>query len=138
MCVLAIVHALCSFESVVYGTCRDVSDFMYDYQGLRQPNFFVFDAEPGVRLGDSLATPKAQKFHTQDEARQMFDKFWTKVDFWPGGNIFYFRLSSPKRVSPTVLRQALEFEFDLPFHDGSRLGLADAAVESFKGRGIPL
>lgn len=136
MCVLAIVHALCSFETTVYGTCRDASDFTYDYQGLRQPNFFVFDAEPGVRLGDSLATPKAQKFHTQNEAKAMFTKFWAKIDFWPGGNIFYFRLNSPKRVSKEVLRQALAFEFSLPFQDGSRMDLVDDAVAAFQQRGV--
>jgi ParB-like chromosome segregation protein Spo0J len=134
MCVLAIVHALCGYETVVYGTCRDASDFTYDYQGLRQPNFFVFDAEPGVRLGDSLACPKAQKFHTQEEARAMFEKFWNRIDFWPGGNIFYFRLQNPKRMSPRILRQALEFEFSLPFRDGSTLNLVSEAVSAFEQR----
>ena len=134
MATLAIVHALCSYSTVVYGTCRDISDFLYEYSGIRQANYFVFDSENGVRLGDSLANPKIQKFHTQEEVDQQFNYFWTKRDYWKGGNVFYWRNKAPKRMSSKVLAEALAFEFDLPFADGSRMGLVKEAKKAFSSR----
>lgn len=136
MAVLVVVHALCSFETKIYGTCRDSSDFNYIYGGLRQPNYFVFDSEPGVRIADSLSEPKIQKFHTQAEVDEMFKRLWNKRDFWKGGNIFYFRLAAPKRVNKKVLRAAIRFEFDLPYGDGSRMGLVSEALAAFEARGV--
>ena len=135
MAVLACVHALCSPDTVVYGTLRDISDYNYEYSGIRQANYFVFDSEPGVRIGDVLSKPKIQKFHTQDEAKSMFSSLWQTADFWPGGNIFYFRLKHPKRVNPKVLSQAIEIEFqNLPYADGSIMGLGDKARAAYGKR----
>lgn len=135
LCILAIVHALCSRNTVVYGTCRDISDHTYEYGGIRNANYFVFDGEPGVRLGDVARNPKLQKFHSQDEARAMFSRFWKEVEFWPGGNVFYFKLSSPMGFRPDVIAKALEFEFGtLPFRDGTTMGLADEAKAAFSKR----
>jgi hypothetical protein len=134
MAVLAIVHSLCGYNSAVYGTCRDISDFNYEYGGIRQANYFVFDSEPGVRLGDSLANPKIQKFHTQDEVKTQFSFFWNTVDFWGGGNVFYWRAKSPKRINPKVLGQALEIEFNLPYADGSTMNLVKEAKKAFGKR----
>ena len=135
MCVLAIVHALCTRASVTYGTCRDISDYVYEYGGIRNANYFTFDSEPGVRLGDFMGNPKLQKFHSQDEARVMFETFWKTVEFWAGGNVFYFRLASPKGVNVKALGQALDFEFGtLPFKDGSTMNLAKEARAAFSKR----
>jgi hypothetical protein len=134
MVVLSIVHALCSYSTVVYGTCRDISDFLYEYSGIRQANYFVFDSEPGVRLGDSLANPKIQKFYSRDEFAPLAKTFWSKYDTWPGGNVFYWRCKAPKRVSPNVLGQALDAEFELPFADGSKMGLSKYARKAFSNR----
>lgn len=134
MCVLAIVHALSTRGTVVYGTCRDISDYNYEYGGIRNANYFTFDTEPGVRLGDVMRNPKIQKFHTTDEAKQMFSRLWKDVEFWPGGNIFYFRLRAPLGVNTKVLGKALEFEFDLPYADGSTMGLVSEAKAAFSKR----
>lgn len=135
MCVLAIVHALSHFRTTVYGTCRDISDFHYEYGGIRQASYFVFDSEPGVRLGDSLHNPKIQKFHSRDEASSLFGNFWKDIETWPGGNVFYWRCKAPTRVNPKVLAQALKFEFeDLPYADGSRIALGKKAIAAFNKR----
>jgi SAM-dependent methyltransferase len=134
LAVLAIVHALSSRDTVVYGTCRDVSDFNYEYGGIRNANYFVFDSEPGVRVGDVMRNPKIQKFHTQDEADAMFKRLWNKTDYWPGGNVFYFRVSAPKGLNLNVLKQALALEFNLPYADGTRMGLVDYAKKAFAKR----
>lgn len=135
MCVLAIVHALSSKDTKVYGTLRDISDFNYEYGGIRNANYFVFDSEPGVRLGDFMGNPKIQKFHTEDEARAMFTQLWKEVEFWPGGNVFYYKLGAPKGVNTKVLTEALRFEFgDLPFKDGSTMNLFEEAKKAFGAR----
>lgn len=134
MAVLAIVHALCSFSTRVYGTSRDISDFDYEYSGLRNANYFVFDSEPGMRMGDSLGNPKVQKFHSQTETAQLLRHFWSGVQTWTGGNIHYWRANAPKRVNPGVLARAIEIEFDLPYSDRTRMGLVAEAKEVFMKR----
>lgn len=135
MCVLAIVHALSGLDTTIYGTLRDISDYNYEYGGIRNANYFTFDSEPGVRLGDFMGNPKLQKFHSEEEARIMFSALWRTIEFWPGGNVRYFRLQAPKRVNPEVLRAALDFEFgELPFKDGSAMGLAREARAAFSKR----
>ncbi len=140
MAVLAIVHALSSRDTCIYGTCRDISDFNYEYGGIRNANYFVFDSEPGVRIGDVMRNPKVQKFMTQEEARNMFSRLWNKVELSPGGNVFYFKLSSPKGVNHGVLSQALGIEFDLPYAPdednplGSTMGLVRYAKTCFGDR----
>lgn len=134
MAVLAIVHALCSYETVVYGTCRDISDYHYEYAGIRQASYFVFDSEYGVRLGDSLTNPKIQKFQSEEQTAALLSKLWAASSTWPGGNVHYWRAKAPKRSNPRVLRAALEFEFDLPYADGSRMGLVDKALQAFANR----
>lgn len=138
-CVLAIVHSLCAFDTLVFGTCRDISDFLYEYSGIRNASYFVFDSEPGVRLGDALSNPKIQKFHSQEEFRGIAAPFWNVIDTWPGGNIFYWRAGAPKRINPKALAAALEFEFDLPYADGTTMGLAEEAKAAWSERlGIKL
>jgi len=132
--VLAIVHALCTRATAVYGTCRDISDFNYEYGGERRSVYFVMDGEPGVRLGDVTSRPKLQKFHSQAEAKEMFSRFWKTVEFWPGGNVFYYKLTNAVGVNAKVLAQSLEFEFDLPYLDGSTMGLVKEAKEAFAKR----
>ena len=133
--VLAIVHALCNRKTVVYGTCRDSSDFNYEYGGIRNANYFTFDTEPGVRVGDVMRNPKLQKFHTHDEAKAMFSRFWKSIEFWPGGNVFYFKLCDPMGYNKAALGQSLQFEFgDFPFKDGTTMNLAQEAKAAFGKR----
>jgi ParB-like chromosome segregation protein Spo0J len=134
MAVLAIVHALSDRSTAIYGTCRDISDFVYEYGGIRQANYFVFDSEPGVRVGDVVKSPKIQKFHTREEAESMFSRLWLKRDYWPGGNVFYFKLTAPKGINYGVLSQALELEFELPYSDGKDMGLSEHAKKCFGKR----
>jgi len=134
MCVLAIVHALCSRDTTVYGTCRDISDYNYEYGGIRNANYFTWDTEPGVRVGDVMRAPKLQKFETPETARAMFSRLWKDFSFWPGGNVFYWRVKAPMGFNPRVLAQSLELEFDLPYEDGSTMGLVAEAKSAFGKR----
>lgn len=132
--VLAIVHALCSRTTVVYGTCRDISDHEYQYSGMRNAAVFTFDSEPGVRLGDLNHRPKAQKFHTHEEAHALLSLFWKSVELYPANNVFHWCASAPIGLNPGVLAKSLEFEFDLPFRCGSNLNLVREAKKSFSSR----
>ena len=134
MAVLAIVNALSSKDTCIYGTCQNISDFNYEYGGIRNANYFVFDTEPGVRIGDVMRNPKVQKFHTKEEADTMFARLWNKREYWAGGNVFYFKLSAPKGFNPKVLGQALAIEFTLPYADGTRMELVQVAKEAFSKR----
>lgn len=134
LAILAIVNALSTKATTIYGTCRDISDFNYEYGGIRNANYFVFDSEPGVRIGDVMRNPKVQKFETQESALAMFSRMWNKCEFWPGGNVFYWRLTAPKGYNPAVLGQALAIEFDLPYADGSSMGLVAEAKAAFSQR----
>jgi len=139
-CVLAIVHALCGIKTAVYGTCRDISDYNYEYSGIRNAGYFVFDSEPGVRLGDALSNPKIQKFHTQEEFKAIAGHFWNNIECWPGGNVFYWKATAPKMKNAKVMSAALLFEFEeLCLSDGESMGLGDKALQSFSHRlGITL
>lgn len=140
MVVLAIVHALSHRDTTIYGTCRDITDFNYEYGGVRNATFFVFDSEPGVRLGDVMRNPKVQKFHTREEADAMFTRLWNSREYWPGGNVFYFKLSNPKGINPVVLGRSIEIEFNLPYApsskypDGKDMGLVSYAKKAFSRR----
>ncbi len=134
LCVLAIVHALSSRDTTIYGTCRDISDFNYEYGGIRNANYFSLGTEPGIRLGDVMRNPKIQKFETQESARLMFSRFWKGIEFWEGGNVFYYKLTSPMGFRPEVIAKALELEFDLPYSDGSTMGLVEYAKKAFSRR----
>lgn len=134
MCVLAIVHALSDRDTAIYGTCRDISDFNYEYGGIRNANYFVFDSEPGVRVGDVLRNPKIQKFETPETAKAMFSRLWNGFETWPGGNVFYYKAFAPKGINPAVVGQALELEFNLPYADGTTMDLVDHAKKCFGHR----
>ena len=134
MVALAVVHALCDRDTVVYGTCRDISDFYYEYGGIRNANYFVFDSEPGVRLVDYTGNPKLQKFESQETADAMFIRLWAKREYAPGGNVFYWKCSDPYTVSAKVLSLALDHEFSLPYGDGTDMGLAKHAKKCFSAR----
>lgn len=135
MMVLAIVHALSDIDTKVYGTCRDISDYLYIYGGIRQASYFNFDSEPGVRLGDSLASPKIQKFLSEDETKAMLGKFWASKQTWPGGNVHYFEAGAPKRINENALRKSLIFEYhELPYSDGTKCGLGNEAIHCFNER----
>lgn len=133
--VLAIVNALCSRQTKVYGTYRHISDFDYEYGGVRTAGFFVFDSEPGVRLGDIASRPKIQKFMDEAEADGYFKRFWLTTEHWKGGNVRYYMLSNPRGPSMAALGQSLDFEFgELPFRNGERMGLAKEARKAFESR----
>jgi len=140
--IAVILAALCRPETRVYACASSVSE-----TGWRQVNgkaflnksnsgniAFRLDYETGIRIGDFQEKPKVQKYHTEKEFRQLWTPFFRSVSVAELSNNVTAICSHALRVEPEQLRAALEFEFDLPYPDGSRMGLVDEATAAFGKR----
>lgn len=95
---------------------------------------FVLDYEPRTTIGEIGARPKVQKYHTPAEWYSLWSEFFRKVTVTESqGNVQYI-CCNPREISKERLFKALEHEFDLPYPDGSRMGLAQASKEAFMQR----
>lgn len=95
---------------------------------------FRLDYEPGVLLGDFMDKPKVQKYYTGEEAYRMLKRAFARASVKPDGHFFACVASDPLPIDAGKLRRAIEFEFDLPYPDGSRMGLVREALEAFGTR----
>ena len=147
--VVRILAALATEQTRVYASANaDTHNYWRNFKGrgaldrtTGRTHGFVLDYEPGMKLGDLAGgSPKAQKYHSLEEFRDLFNLFFQNVECG-----YYMRqvvtaiASRPRPVEPAALRQSLEFEFNLPYPDGSRMGLGAEAVAAFSQRlGIAL
>ena len=95
---------------------------------------FDLDYEPNTIMGDIGNHPKVQKGHTEEEMREIFAPCFEKVrrlelidKFW------YVEVERPV-LDLEALAAALDFEFELPYPDGTRMGLSQRAREAFEHR----
>jgi len=95
---------------------------------------FRLEYEPGIRIGDFQDKPKVQKYHTVAEFRELFGPFFRSVKAEEFGANVTAICSGALPPARERLRAAIEFEFDLPYPDGSRMGLAGEAREAFSRR----
>jgi hypothetical protein len=97
---------------------------------------FPLDYEPRIIVSDIAAKPKVQKYHTQTEFKELVQNGFKTVDtFLTAKNGLVQAVgSNPKKISVEELRDAIEFEFNLPHPGGLRLGMADEAKEAFSKR----
>lgn len=91
-------------------------------------------------MADVEKVPKMQKYHTMPEWRTLWGTQFTKVDVWPMTQGFLMaHCRNPKKPDVATLSEALAFEFELPFPDGTTLGLGEEAFAAFEKRlGIKL
>ncbi|MFZ5852267.1 MAG: ParB N-terminal domain-containing protein [Actinomycetota bacterium] len=96
----------------------------------------ALDYEPHVMVAELADKPKAQKFHTLPEWRDLWSERFARVEPYmaAGGGLVACVARSPRPVEPADLRAALALEFDLPMPDGSRLGLVREALDAFAAR----
>ncbi|MCL4296171.1 MAG: hypothetical protein KJ077_10605 [Anaerolineae bacterium] len=96
---------------------------------------FILDYEPNMKLGDLTRAPKAQKYHSMEEWRELFEAFFEVVetDYYMN-QVVTAVCSKPKPIIWPDLKRSLEFEFDLPYPDGARMGLGGEAVAAFARR----
>ncbi len=96
---------------------------------------FVLDYEPGVIIGELNGKPKVQKFHTENELYNLFAKYFHDVRVHlAGSNCVIAIASNPKPIDAKELAAAIRFEFDLPYPDGTRHGMGEAAIDAFAAR----
>ena len=99
---------------------------------------FKLDYETGIVLGDFNSAPKVQKYHTNEELYEVIKTGFGSVSVKLLGVSCCAIASSPIWTA-SKLRSALEFEFNLPYPDGSRMDRVDRAIEVFEKRlGITL
>lgn len=95
---------------------------------------FMLEYEPGITLGDISNAPKVQKYHTLKEFYDLFKEFFEIVRVNDSNHNVQAVCSKPLAVNAKTLNSALEFEFDLPYPDGSRMGLVEEAKGAFSQR----
>ena len=100
---------------------------------------FALDYEPNIILGDFSKLPKVQKFHSRTEMIELASSCFKTINRLDEiGNSWYLEASNPV-INVESLKKALEFEFDLVYPDGSRLGMVEEAKKAFGKRlGIDL
>lgn len=95
---------------------------------------FQLDYEEGITLGDIATSPKVQKYHSQQEFYDLFKLFFAKVSVDECNQNVQAICANPLEINVKRLKAAIEFEFDLPYPDGSRMGLVDEAKRAFSER----
>lgn len=100
---------------------------------------FSLDYEPNIVLGDFSKLPKVQKFHSKSEFIEIFSPCFSKIKRLDVICAFLYMEATGAKVDKEELKKAIEFEFDLPYPDGTRMGLVDEAKAAFGKRlGIDL
>lgn len=98
----------------------------------------IAEYEKGVTIGEYVTgRPKMQKYHSVEEFEKLFQSGFENCnceeDVGPKGQVVAI-CSDPRPISLKKLRAAIEFEFDLPYPDGSTMDLVAEAKEAFGRR----
>lgn len=103
--------------------------------GLTMP----LDYEPNVALGDLSDKVKVQKFHSKSEFVEIFSPCFAKIKRLEVIDSFLYLEAQNPILDVAALKEAIEFEFDLPYPDGTKMGMVERAKEAFGKRlGIDL
>ncbi len=95
---------------------------------------FKLDYEPGITLGDIATSPKVQKYHSQREFYELFKQFFAMVRVDESNSNVQAVCAKSLAINRKRLKAAIAFEFDLPYPDGSRMGLVEEAISAFEQR----
>lgn len=149
--ILRIVQACCTARTRgVFVTANSVHHAQWEgivggeallSENMARSGSFIVSYEPGTKMGDLYSgKPKVQKFHSAEEFAELLGLFWEDVQvgyYMRGVTKGIGRRAKP--VNAAELRTALEFEFNMLYPDGERLGLHGEAVMAFEKRlGVPL
>ncbi len=140
--IATICQALCWPDATLYASAasRHRPDW-YGATGRQHSNKndartrgFRLDYEDGITLGDFSSLPKVQKHFTHKEWGALWEPRFEYVRVEPRRHLVYATCKNPKPIDPATLRAAIEFEFNLPYPDGSRMGLVEEALAAFAQR----
>lgn len=139
--ILTICAALCGPETTLFAAARSRHDpnWVETSQGIglgktaaRSARFVLLD-EPGLSVSELNANPKVQKYFQPSEFHELFGAFFEDVSIGLHINNVTATCRRPRALDPDQLRQALQFEFDLPYPEG-RMGFAEKAISAFSHR----
>ena len=140
--ILRICASLASTETTVYLAARSRYDSYWrsvergevvSEKGARTCHF-PLSLENGVVLGDLANNPKVQKLFSREEFQELLEKFFGEVTVSTSSAMVTGICKKPLHIPPQDLIKSLKFEFDLPYPDGKRMGLANLALKAFSMR----
>lgn len=140
--VLSLVHALCGPRTHAYISClgTHASAWQTFASGRNSPRPLATDLrvggfEPRTQV-TSLGQGRVmiQKWHTEDELTHLVSQFWKMWRVGRSADSLFVEAWDPVPMKRGNVRRAIEFEFDLPWGDGERLGLVDEALAAFSKR----
>lgn len=141
-CIVVICAALCDRNTRLYACASSTKQTSWqhtsgrEYANRNDRNNLTFklDYEPGIKIGELSDKPKVQKFHTTQEFQELFAGEFRHVQISEAEKNVQAECWGAYPVGTNALRLALRFEFDLPYPDGSRMGLVQDAFEAFSQR----
>lgn len=145
--IACICAALCSSQSRLYAVASARSHQNWqNVSGRHQISerrlsecVFRLEYENGISLGDFQAKPKVQKYHSQKEFYDLFRPFFERVQVSERSSNVTAICAKVLPVDKVKLQKAIEFEFNLPYPDNSRMNLVREAKLAFQKRlGIEL
>ncbi len=145
--IACICTALCNADTRLYAVASSLNHInirqLKGYNSLNERQsggrVFLLEYENGITLGDIGSMPKVQKYHTQKEFYELFKEFFSTVSITESNSNVQAICANPRKINKEKLKAALAFEFDLPYPDGSRMGLVAEAEAAFSKRlGITL
>lgn len=91
--------------------------------------------EEGVIVADLMKHPKAQKYFTVDEWKELWSEGFSHVEAYTykPNQLVQAVARDALPINPIELREAIEFEFDLPFPNDT-LNRVDEALDAFSAR----
>lgn len=136
--IATLAAALCGDHGTAYAWTMSLDNGSWlasarDFRGKSEIKFRL-DYEPGIAIGDFGSAPKVQKYHAPAELYDTFKGSFESVRVRRLGANLSLIARGPA-YSRQQLEDAIEFEFDLPYEDGSRMGLVEAAKAAFAARG---
>lgn len=96
-------------------------------------NKFFLNYEDNIMLGDFKSKPKVQKYHTRQELYDLMKNCFEDIKIKKIQNCYLVECKKPK-INLEYLNKALEFEFNLPYPDGSTMNLVSEAKKAFSKR----
>lgn len=126
MAYLTILAAMARYDTGVFIGTQNVKSLSRLDAHLR-----LNSDEPNITLGNDTRFFKAQKFYYKEELERMLKVFFATVEIKDVQSNVYAECHHPRRPSASLLREALELEFNLPYKDGTTMGLAERAKQVF-------
>lgn len=140
--IVRILAACCSNNTRVHVWAMSVnhkSHYSIESQPLSKTDAkmirFKLGYEPGIVLGNFSDKPKVQKYHTPAEIKELFSIGFKNIQMKIIDDSVLALCSGPI-INKKDLKKAIQFEFDLPYPDGSRMNLVKEAIAAFKKRGV--